>query len=40
MECKCMEFAAAGWRTGNWLRLYQTIKNITSGDMEIPLVVI
>ena len=24
----------------NWLRLYQTIRNLTSGDMGIPLVVI
>ena len=34
-----MEIGAAGSFTGKWLRLYQTIRNITSGDMEIPLVV-
>ena len=28
-----MEFMAAGWCTGKWLRLYQTIRNLTSGDM-------
>ena len=35
-----MEFMAAGWCTGKWLRLYQTIRNLTSGDVGIPLVVI
>ena len=40
MECKCIEFVAAGWCTGKMLRLYQTIRNLTFGDMGIPLVVI
>ena len=40
MECKCTEFLAAGWRTGKRLRLYQTTKNLTSGHVGIPLVVI
>ena len=40
MECKNTEFVAAGWCTGKWLRLYQTIRNLTSGDTGIPLVVI
>ena len=40
MECKCTEFVAAGWCTGKWLRLYQTIRNLTSGDTGILLVVI
>ena len=35
-----MEFVATGWCTGKWLRLYQTIRNLTSGDTGIPLVVI
>ena len=35
-----MKIRAAGWCTGKWLRLYETIRNIASGDMEIPLVVI
>ena len=35
-----MEFVETGWCTGKWLRLYQTIRNLTSGDTGIPLVVI
>ena len=35
-----MGFVAAGWCTGKWLRLYQTIRNLTSGNLGIPLVVI
>ena len=34
-----MQFLAAGWCTGNWLRLNQTIRNLTSGEMGILLVV-
>ena len=39
MDCKCMEFVAASWCTMKWLRFYQTIRNFTSGDLRIPLVV-
>ena len=35
-----MEFVAAGWCTRKWLRLYQIIRNLTSGDLGILLVVI
>ena len=35
-----MEFVAAGWCTRKWLRLYQTMRNLTSGDLGILLVVI
>ena len=35
-----MEFVAAGWCTRKWLRLYETIRNLTSGDLGILLVVI
>ena len=34
-----MEFVATGWCTRKWLRLYQTIKNLTYGDMGVPLAV-
>ena len=34
-----MELMAASWCTRKWLRLYQTIRNITSGDMGIWIVV-
>ena len=37
---KCMEFVAAGSCTKKWLRFYQTIRNLTSGDLRIPLLVI
>ena len=35
-----MEFIAIGWCTRKWLRLYQTVRDLTSGDLRIPLVVI
>ena len=35
-----MEFVAVGWYTRKWLRLYQIITNLTSGDLGISLVVI
>ena len=35
-----MKFVAVGWYTRKWLRLYQTIRDLTSGDLGIPLVVI
>ena len=34
-----MEFVAAGCCTKGWLRFDQTIRNFTSGDLGIPLVV-
>ena len=40
MDCRCMKFVAVGWYTRKWLRLYQTIRDLTSGDLGIPLVVI
>ena len=39
VDCKCMEFVAAGCCTKGWLRFDQTIRNFTSGDLGIPLVV-
>ena len=30
-----MEFIAASWCTKKWLRLYQTLKNLSSGDLGI-----
>ena len=30
----CMKFAASGWYTGQWLRLDQTIRDLTCGDSE------
>ena len=39
MDCRYMELVAAVWCRRNWLRLDQTIRNITSGDSGIPLVV-
>ena len=35
-----MEFVAAHLRTKEWLRLYETVRNLTSGDLGIPLVLI
>ena len=35
-----MELVAAGWCTTKWLRFNQTIRNLTSGDLVIPLLVI
>ena len=40
MDSKCMELVAAGWCTTKWLRFNQTIRNVTSGYLVIPLVVI
>ena len=40
VDYRCMEFVAAAWCTRTWLRLYQTIRNLTSGDLGILLVVI
>ena len=40
VDCRCMEFVVVGWCTRKWLRLYQTIRDLTSGDLGIPLVVI
>ena len=34
------EIRPVGWRRSKWLRLYQTKRNLTSGDMVIPFVVI
>ena len=31
-----MEFVTAGWCQRKWLRLYQTIKNLTFSNMENP----
>ena len=35
-----MELVAASWCTRKWLRFDQTIRNLTSGDLGILLVVI
>ena len=35
-----MEFVSVGWCTKKWLRFDQIIRILTSGDLEIPLVVI
>ena len=35
-----MEFVAAGWCTRKWLKLNQTIRNLTSGYLGISLLVI
>ena len=32
VNCKCVELAAIGWCTRKWLRLNQTVRNLTSGD--------
>ena len=40
VHCRCMELVAVGWCTRKWLRLHQTIRNLTSGDLGIMLVVI
>ena len=34
VDCKCMEFVAAGWCTKKWLRFDQTIRYLTSGDAD------
>ena len=33
VKCKCTDFLAAVWCTGKWLRLYQTIRNLTSSEI-------
>ena len=38
VDCRCMEFVVVGWCTKKWLRFYQTIRDLTSGDLGIPLV--
>ena len=40
VDCKCMEYVPSGLYTKKWLRLDQTMINLTSGDLWIPLVVI
>ena len=35
-----MAFVAAAWCIRKWLRLDKTIRNLTSGDLGIPLIVI
>ena len=40
MDCKYMELVAARWCSRKWLRFDQTIRNLTSGDLGMPLVVI
>ena len=40
MDCRCMEFGAVGWCTRKWLKLYQSIRDLTSGGLGISLVVI
>ena len=39
VDCKCIEFVAAGCCTRKWLRFNQTIRNLASGDLGILLVV-
>ena len=40
MDCNCMELVAAGWCATKRLRFDQTIRNLASGDLAIPLVMI
>ena len=40
VDCQCMELVAAGWCTRKEWRLDQTIRELTSGNLGIPLVVI
>ena len=40
MDCRCMEFVAACWCAGKWLRLYQVTRNLASANLGILLVVI
>ena len=35
VDCNCMELVAAGWCTSKGLRLDQTIRNLTSGDLGV-----
>ena len=37
VDCKCMEFVAAGCCTRKWLSLDQIIRNLTSCDLRISL---
>ena len=37
VDCKCIEFVAVGWCAGKKLRLNQTIRSHTYGDLEISL---
>ena len=40
VDYKCIKFVAAGWCTRKWLKLNQFVRNLTSGDLGILLVVI
>ena len=40
MECKYIALVAVGWRTREWLGFDRSIRNLTSADMGILLVVI
>ena len=40
VDCKWMEFVATGWRTGKWLRVDRTLRDVICGELEIPFVVI
>ena len=40
MDGNCIEFVSTGCLTRKWLRFDQTIRNLTSGDLGILLVVI
>ena len=33
MNCRCMEFVVVDWYRKKWLRLYQAIRDFTSGDL-------
>ena len=34
VDCKCMEFVAAGWRKKKWLSFDEAKRNLTSGDAD------
>ena len=40
MDCNSIELVAAGWCPRKWLKFDQNIRNLTSGDLGILLVVI
>ena len=40
VDCKRMEFVAAGWCTRKLLRLYQNIRNLITDELGMLLVVI
>ena len=40
MDCKCFDFVVTGYCTEKWLRLDRNIRDLTCGDLEIPLVVV